>query len=504
MTTESDKAREYLRLRAAEKVQPGIVGGIPQGSLSSLVRTGPYAVPVPGGVKPVAWFDGNQQAFSDAAGLVPINYGLMRRIREPAPLNGYWYSTSDPERPNRDAKTARFDLNATAGGCQLNRTAPAGLFLDSCTVIVSYMARDNAFAGPLMGLFEEATQRIGPRIGSNTVWANTTAGIFFTGIPVEPGRKNTVAITYTPNGVDVKVKAGSTVTTNTWATTLTHTAASDMILGRSGSGYMYGSVSQAMVFASPLDPTLRDAWMAYADAQDMPEAYPDTQVLTAFVGDSIPRSTATAYELCYPSKVLTGIRAAGYSAENYNGAVGGAGVNRIVDPTTGTVPSGYNMFRRANGFYSASRIKNLMFIALGTNNLAAADNSVEFILHGTGSPNNPDGTGPFPGSGLYPLIDAAVAAGWRVVVIVPGPRSDNAAFQATYNLRRGQVCDDLVANGPAHGAIVRDTRTIVGFGQDGDSNNTTNYSGDKIHPLAPGHALLAPYAIADALAALAA
>lgn len=449
---------------------------------------------------PSFWLNGNQQAYSDLAGLVPVSSGRIRRINEPAPLAGAWTAPTDDERPLRDsASSIGFEPQGPAGGYQLTRSNPGGIYWDSCTVVVGFLARDHSFAGPLMGLICDDAGGLGIRIGSNTVSPNTASGLFNSGLIVAPGKYNVIAVTYTPTGVSVKLDADGVVTTASWAISIPHTAAAGWRVGTQGVGYEYGSMTQAIGWGGALSGADRDDVMAYVKAQAYPAAYPDNKVLLATVGNSITRSTATEYDKCYVFRTLQSVRDAGYLAEVCNVAVGGTGVSKLRDPINGALPpNGNNLFLRACAFYSPTRVANVMIIALGTNDLAN-NNPVEFVLYGTGSPNNAEGTSPFPGSGLLPTIAAAVAMGWKPVVIVPGPRSDNPSFQSTYNARRAQVCDALVANAAAYGYKVVDTRGIVGFGQDGDSDNATTYSSDKVHPLAPGHALLAPFVSAKVL-----
>ena len=452
---------------------------------------------------PAVWYDGRQQAWADAGATVQAiaPTDRVQRVDEPTPLTGSWTAPTTAERPLRDAAGLRFEALGTAGGYQLQRPDPGGIYRDACTLIVAFVARDNAFAGPLTGLLEETTQYTGIEIGSNVVTVRTASGVQSPGsLTVAQGKLNVIAVTYTPTGGTVKLDAGGVVTTATFTATASHTATGAWNIGRVGGQYEYCSMTQALVIPNALNSTDLDAAMAWVKAQPAPQAYPDDHALLTWVGDSITRSTGANYNNCFASLTLSAVRAAGYPAENCNVAVGGSGVNQLLDPTTGAAPNGANKYRRAKAFYSATRLKNVMIFALGTNNLAG-DNAVSYVLNGVGFPNGASNT---DGSGLYPAIDDAVAQGWRVVVVCPGPRTDNASFQATYDARRTQVCDDLVANGPSHGAIVVDTRNVVNFGGPTDSNNPAYYSSDKIHPVDAGHALVAPAIYAAVLAAIAA
>ncbi len=452
--------------------------------------------PFPGTVVPAVWLDASQQAYSDSAGTLPVSSGLIRRINEPSPLSASWLSPTDNERPLAEAGAVRFEIQGAAGGSELVRTGASSVSSAACTLVVSYVARDNAFAGPQVGLIRSDDGRVGVVISSNQVWVYYNGyTIWFSPLIVAHGKRNTIVVRYTATGINLLVNAdGVTTTASLIASVTAATITADWRVAVTGTGYLYGSIPQALAVARTVDDAERTALAAWAHAQPAGVAYPTDRPLIAFVGDSITRMTAADYGRGYPFLALASVRAAGYLAEVCDTAVGGTGITRILDPT-GSDNS--TLLLRANAFYSASRTKNVMVIALGTNDLAN-NNPVAYILYGTAPPS-------YPLSGLYPAIDYAVAAGWLVVVVTPGPRTDSmAVLQATYNSRRTTVCDDLVANAAAHGYRVVDTRGITNFGGPSDSDNPTYYSPDKIHPVNAGHALLAPAVTAAVLAALAA
>lgn len=442
----------------------------------------------PAGVTPVVWFNGNQQAYSDSGGSTPANSGLIRRLSEPSPLTGAWTTPTDPERPSRDGNSVRVECTGAAGGTQMQHPSVGGVSSAACTLVISYVARDNAFAGPVMGLLRSLDTNVGVRIASNQIWVYYNGGTnWFSPLTVTHGARNTIAVVYTSTGIQLTVNAGGVISTASLVASITaSTITAAWQAGVDGAGYMYGSIVQMFVVASSLSSTQRDDAMAWAHAQAAPVAYPEASTLVAIVGDSIPRGTGANYGLTYGFLALANMRAAGRAAEVCNTAVGGTGVTGLLAP----VSLNQSLFLRASAFYSAARRKNVMIIALGTNDLANG-NSTAYVLHGTGAA---------AGSGLYPAIDAAVSQGWKVVVIVPGPRSDTPAnggtmivSQGTYNGNRDVVCDDLVANAPSHGVFaVLDTRTLTHYGVNGDSDNGTYYSVDRIHPLNAGHALLDP------------
>lgn len=471
-------------------------------SSASVTFTVDAALAFPAGVSPAVWHDGREQAWADAGATIEADApaGIVQRIDEAAPLVGSWTAPTAAERPFRDAASIRYETIGSAGGYQLTRPSVVGVAGNSCTLMVAFVARDNHFAGPVMGLFRDATARVGIRLASDTLWIYYGGANFFTNsatpaMRIAPGKLNVITVVYTPTSIDVQLDADGTVTTASLSVSLPATAVSGAwIVGCDGASYLYGSVSHAFAVASQLtiggaDQVAAKAWLK---AQPVPDAYPLDRVLIAFVGDSITRMTSASYGKGYPFLSLASVRTAGYPAEVCDTAVGGTGVTGLLAPTS----DNQSLFLRASAFYSAARLDNVMVIALGTNDMASA-NSVAYILHGTGAAS---------GSGLYPAIDAAVAQGWKVVVVTPGPRTDTMGIsQATHDAKRDAVCSDLVANAPAHGVLaVVDTRLIANYGAPTDSNNTTYYSADKVHPINAGHALLHPPVAAAIIAALAA
>lgn len=440
------------------------------------------AVPFPATVMPAVWLDGSRQAYSDLAGTVPISSGLIRRINEAAPLSAAWTTPADDYRPLTDGNSLRFEIQNVGGGNELNRASAAvGVSADACTLVASYVARDNAYAGPLMGIFRCDDQKVGIRVASNQVWVYYGASsTWFTGVTVAHGQRNTIAVRYSPTGVDLSVNAGGVITTASLSAAIAASSvAGAWRAGVDGTGNLYGSIPQALAVGRRLTDAELTSLSAWAHAQPAPVAYPTDRPLIAFVGDSITRMTAADYGLGYPFLSLRSARTAGYLAEVCNTAVGGTGVTGLLAP----ISENQSLLLRASAFYSGARSRNVMVIALGTNDLANG-NSVAYTLNGTGAA---------AGSGLYPAIDYAVAQGWRVIVIVPGPRTDvMTVSQATYDAARTSVCNDLVANAGAHNCTVVDTRGIANFGGPTDSNNVTYYSVDKVHPINAGHALLAP------------
>lgn len=432
--------------------------------------------PFPAVTLPSVWLDGRQQAYSDLAGTIPVDSGLIRRIDEPAPLSGSWTAPTDIERPTRDSGSIRLDLSDAAGGCQMQRANVGGIPQNACTVVVSVMLRDNSFAGPPMGIFRDDNVTIG-------LWSSgATLFIFsqlFTWSPstlqLVSGVQNTIAIEYTARGMTCTLRANGVTTSESYTQTNPSTPVPGIFrVGVNGVGYLYGSVSQAFVIARTVTTNEKLALMSWAEAQTMTAAYPLNRALVSAAADSITRGTSASYGSVYLPLAITNLRASNPLIEMANCAIGGTGVTNILRPGS--------TLTRAMAFYNPSRVKNIMVAFLGTNDLANS-NGVAYTLYGTGAPD---------GAGLYAACDAARAQGWKVIICTMLPRSDNPGFQATFNAQRAAFNADIRANWASHADALCDFAAVAGMGADGDSNNLINYSSDKIHPVNAGHALLEP------------
>lgn len=444
-------------------------------------------VPFPPTITPSVWFDGNQQAYSDLAGTLPVSSGLIRRINEPASTGGAWTTPSDPERPYRDSNSVRFECIGSAGGYQMTRPNVGGIPQNACTIIMSTMLRDNSFAGQSMGLIRSDDLSIGVWTAGALIFVFSTPITWNpTTLALVPGVRNTLLVEYNSVGMSAILDANGTVTSESRVQALPSSAVpGNFRMGVDGVGYTYNSTSQAIIIPRVLTAQEKTALFAYVNAQVLPPAYPNDRALLAFAGDSITRGTGANYGFTYPFLGLSNIRSTKPLTENCDCAIGGTGVTNILRPGS--------TFYRANQFYSSQRIKNIMTIFLGTNDLANG-NGVAYTLNGTGAPDN---------AGVYAACDAARIAGWKVILCTLLPRSDAMAVsQATFDAARAAFNTDVRANWASHADALCDFAAVAGMGADGDSNNTANYSTDKIHPINAGHSLLEPTYRAAALSLL--
>lgn len=432
-------------------------------------------LPFPASIAPTVWLDGNQAAYSDSAGTLPVTSGLIRRINEAAPLSGVWSSVNDADRPLRDSNGARFELNSGDGGAGMTRPAATGINAAACTLCVSFVARASAIGGPQAGLFVSDDSNVGIAIGSNAVWVLHNGSFWFSPLLVAHGQRNTIFVSYSATGIDLVVNAGGSVTTASLVVAVTATSlASTWRVGQYGSSFIYASIPQAIAVARTIPAGVeRDALLTWAHSQQAPVAYATDRPLVAFIGDSITAMTATSEGNGYPFLFQQAARGVSNAAEVCDTALGGIGVPGLLAPG--------GVLMRANAFYSAARAKNIAVMLLGSNDLVGG-NSVQYLVNGVGAVG---------GNGLYQGCDFLRAAGWTVALLTIGPRSDATAIANGFNALRAAANVEILANGHLHADVVLDTTQITNFGFDGDSNNASFYSADLIHPINAGHARLA-------------
>jgi len=74
--------------------------------------------------------------------------------------------------------------------------------------------------------------------------------------------------------------------------------------------------------------------------------------------------------------------------------------------------------------------------------------------------------------------------------ILPRSNPTMLAGLAGFETARTTFNTDVVAHWASHADSLANVAAINGMGAAGDSDNTTNYSADKVHPNAAGHALI--------------
>lgn len=457
----------------------------------------------PGTVSPCAWHDGSQAAFTDFAGAVPAAVGdRVRRLNEASPLTGNWQPPTDSERTYRSAASLRYECFGPAGGYRMVRSsAPGGLNANAFTMVATYVARDNAFGGPQMGLFESQDAKIGIRIGGQNIWGFAGGAAWFSTIPVVHGKLNTIGVRASGSTVDVwlDVPGNSRVTQSLTVSLASTLVGAPLAVGLDAASYLYGEGSQFFVVPRACtDPEL-DGCMLWAAAQPIAVAYPDDRALIKTVGDSIPRGSNADYSQAWPQAIIPLIRAAGLPSEGCNVSVPGTGVTRIVDPAR---PSfNQDLLFRALDFHSPTRVHDVTILAVSTNDLANG-NSPNYILFGTAGGGN-EGLTPPAGSGLIPAATLARASGEKVVIVAPGTRvASGGVLQSTHDANRQTVCNYLAANWRSVADGFVDLRPIAHVGADGDYTNLTYFASDNIHWLDAAHALVAPVVATEVIRVL--
>lgn len=424
----------------------------------------------PIGISPVIWFDGNQAMFSDIAGTVPANIGdPLGRIVEVAPLASNWQAPTNAQRPRRDPYGARFDYVGSTNPAQsMQHTSTPSVDTTNCTLAISYVTRDAA-GSPQQGLLRAGA--FGLFAANGVTFATHSNGTqnWQPNIPLYvAGQRVTTVVRYTATGLKVWQYIDGVLSYDTLVTAVAGGASALPFILSNGAGAdqgFYGSVAQALVFASALPDVDALSWAAWLDAQRTSEAYPLTAPLFAIGGDSIARDTPgpPAYQAwCWAA--LSNIRGTYPACEMVNVAVGGSGVD--------------NAYSRIVTYYSAARARNVYVLATGTNNLASGNGDTYTI------------------NGLLREYDSALAAGWRPVIATILDRTGALSIpQATFDAQRATVNAAILASG----RNIIDLTGVAGISANGSSAGA-NFIGDGVHPSAAGHALMEPLYRAQMLA----
>ena len=417
----------------------------------------------------VAWGDFSQQMYSDIAGTTPQNTvnGPVGRVNEVAPLVNNWQASSVAQRTSKEASSLRSDFGGTnLPGQQMVNLGTISIPLNNATLVVVYLDRDG-FGGPNMGLVSPFPTLLGAVGGGGQLSAHVNNAATLTGLPVVRGQKNTVVLRWTPTGLKCTGLTGGLLTELTVPATITggSTGASGIALfnANSGSQGYSGSVAQVLYMNRAATDTEARQLAYWGDSKILPAGYPVTASLVGICGDSIARVGAGANANDgWPWVMQQTLRGGSFpTVELCNVAITGSGVS----------PS---MYTALTPFYSPSRTKNVVILASGTNDLANGNTAAATT------------------TALFSACAALRAQGWKVVVATCLPRSDTMAVsQVAFNSARATYNANIVAGSSNYDALA-DAASVTGMGADGDSNNNTNYSVDKIHPNGVGHRLLEP------------
>jgi lysophospholipase L1-like esterase len=394
---------------------------------------------------------------------VPVSSGLIRRVNDAAD-GAAWASTSDAQRPTRDIGI-RCDFLATPGFGQLLRSAKS-VPLNDWTIVCQFVTREG-LGGPTMGLVATSTTNLGLHAGSLLGCYVNGSPQDFAALTIPRAQKCSVVVRGTPTQILASMLTGGVTTSDAivavivGGTTGTNGWYLAPFFGNDKG--LYGSVNQALVVDRAVSNTEATRLLAWCDSLPTTDGYPLTAPLVGVCGDSIATSAvAVSPQDGWPFLMLQTLRASSSpTVEECNVAIAGSGVSPA-------------MYAALTPFYSASRAKNVVFLASGTNDLANGNGAAATT------------------TAYFAACDALRAQGWRVIACTVLPRSDvMVVSQVVFNAQRVILNANIVAGGSHYDALAN-VALVSGMGADGDSNNATNYSADKVHPIAAGHALIEP------------
>lgn len=429
--------------------------------------TGAVAIPFPPSVLPdvVAWLDGNQPQYSDASGTTPAtgDRAAVRRVNEPAPLAGNWQSIDDAHRPGHDTAGIRSEIAAPT---YLVRSAAPNLAFQNSTIVISFVTRGNPFS-MAQGLLALPNAGSGSHYGltlyqgGNLALYNST--VYVTAVPVDLAVRTTYVVQFGAGNVKIKKIAGTgTVTDYVEAAgfgNITTGASIPQLFAALIGGGFYGSASQVLLIRRVLtDDTEATAIGAWAHAQVCPEAYPTDGPLLVALSDSITANAGNC-----PMRTLAGLRPTNPKLEVCNLAVAGSFTSSMLQDGVPFVgPQSQAQFARASQYWSASRARNILLIASGTNDLANA------VPPSTARDQ------------ILSVVDQAAAIGWQrklVAGILHRYFPGNPTLQTTFNAARSTLNSALASFAASHGYTYIDVSSLEAYAM-----SDPTYSGDGTHP----------------------
>lgn len=424
----------------------------------------------------VAWLDGRQPQYSDAAGTAVVSAvrATVRRINEPSPLSGNWQATDDAHSPVHDIAGLRPEI---FGPSTMTRSAGPNVDFRDSTLVVSFLSRCNVIQTQ-QGLLAL------PNAGSGSDYGLKIRGgilqllrsgpvVFDTTVPIASWVRTTLVVRYGASTVRIKKTQGPGLGTTTdytaspgYAAITTGASLPKAWLPFADAFGFYGSMPQAQLISREISDTEATDVAAWVHAQTCPEAFPADVPLFAAAGDSITSITPGWAHLAQG-----GLRPTYPGIELCNVAEFGS-------PTSSLAAQ----FASANQFYSASRSRHVLIIASGTNDIAGS------VTPETARDN------------IFAIADAARAAGWRVTAAqllqryFPGDPTHQAAFDAKRTTLNGYL-----SGGTAHFTIpCIDVSSLSGY-----SATDPTYFPDGTHPSLAMYAVMAPLYQAAAAAMLA-
>jgi hypothetical protein len=417
------------------------------------------------------WMDGNAMSFSDQDENYPTppDSGRVRSIPEAPPLTGSWKAPSSLERPIREVGALNLRPVETSTGYYLKDTAGT-IQTDDSTLAISFRSlNSNSAQGALTAEIGTSFQNVG------IFFVGDSIGIYYNHTQVALKRHvprtlhTTMLVRFTATGFDVQYDINGLRASESVVAPIAHETASNFLLGYDSTlnSDIYGFVSQVVGVNRAVSDAEAGRLLTWLAAQPIPEAFPVTKPLVAIVGDSIANGDQVPGWQSWGFSMLADLAQTQPDVQLLNDAINGGGIPKVKN-------SSYS--DNILPWYSASRAKNILVVAAGTNDIAGGGNLSDVLDR------------------YYGLLDSARATGWKTVACTVLPRSDpgTAAGLAGFETARTAFNADIVAHWASHADALADVAAIKGMGAAGDSDNTTYYSADKVHPIAAGHVLLEP------------
>jgi lysophospholipase L1-like esterase len=439
--------------------------------------------PFPSTVQPVLWIDGRQTAYSDASGATVASAftGRVRRIGYRSPAIGNAQAVSDPLRPWRETAALSFEVGA---GNYLNAPVAADCSQQAVTLAVAFTLRDKPEGSPQV-LLANGTQLGLWAFSANipSLSYNNTAGFW----QPNPAAKWALGA---PNAAIFRLSAGQIKATliidgvradysTSVAVDPSTLALANWFVGWDGvdaNDYrLHGAISQAIAVPRAISDAENDQLATWLAANPTPRYCPTEVPVVTVCGDSIARAGYLFFGVPLSQSYLMIAQQtlnATQPVNLINGAISGDSIASQQTSVFGPI---------LLPFYSPSRARNVFFQAAGTNNMAALSQD-----------------GPTTLALSYALMDAAKAAGFRVVGYTILPRigtGHDAAFETARQYYNTHMLAEYAARGYS---AVADCGAIALLQ---NPANATYYS-DGIHPTVAGHALMAPVVAAALQAAI--
>jgi len=419
----------------------------------------------PSTVAPSLWFDGRQPMYQDLAGTIAASIGdPLGRINEPSPLTGNWQAPINGQRGRRDTGGARLEYcgSGLAGSQNYSRNAVVAVPGTDATLAVSFLTRDAA-AAPQQGLLRcPAYGGIYSSNGSLVLTYNNAGANWVPSITTyKAGARVTAVFRLTATGLKVTVLIDGVQYTDSLVVAVTGSVAANAfgvgVINGADQG-VYGTLAQAIGVSRAVSDVEALQMAQWMESQGTSVAYPTTQRLFAVQGDSIARNVpGTVNYSAWAWLALQNIKASAYpDCEIFNGAASGAGAAGVINS--------------AAPYYSAQRARNVMVIAVGTNDLAGGSSAAATLTT------------------ILAQYDAAASSGWLPLIATVLDRTGALSVsQAAFDAARASLNASILSSGRS----VIDMTGVSGVSANGASAGA-NFIGDGVHPGTSGHALMEP------------